>query len=97
MFEFATAMFFSLGEDYFDDLLNAMIEGYREYRDLSDEQLSKLTLFLFLRGLTYLGWVHSRKNTTTAIEVTPLLIEQVATLAASYLAGIGHYNNIRTN
>ena len=97
MFEFATAMFFSFGEGYFDDLLNAMIEGYRQHRDISDEQLSKLTLFLFLRGLTYLGWVHTRKDTTTAIEVTSLLIEQVATLAARYLEGIDHYNNIRTN
>jgi len=86
MFEFATALFFHFGSENFDNLLCAMVEGYRKHRELSDEQLNKFTLFMFLRGLTYLGWVHTRKETTTAIEVTPLLVEQVPKLAAAYLA-----------
>ena len=50
MFDFATALFFHLGEDYFDDLLGAMVEGYSQYREITDEQLEKLPLFLFLRA-----------------------------------------------
>ncbi len=87
MFEFATALFFHFGTENFDNLLCAMVEGYRKHRELSDEHINKLTLFMFLRGLTYLGWVHTRKETITAIEVTPLLVEQVPKLATAYLAG----------
>jgi len=85
MFEFATALFFHLGGEHFDDLLSAMVEGYRQHRELSDEQLGKLTLFMFLRGLTYLGWIHTRRDTETAVELTPFLVEQVPKLAAAYI------------
>lgn len=87
MFEFATALFFHFGTENFDKLLCAMVEGYRKHRELPDEHLNKLALFMFLRGLTYLGWAHTRKETETAIEVTPLLVEQVPKLATAYLAG----------
>ena len=69
----------------FDDLFGAMVAGYRQHRELDGEQLDKLTLFLFLRGLTYLGWVHTRKETATAIEITPMLVEAVPQLAQAYL------------
>lgn len=86
MFDFATALFFLLGEDCFDALLEAMVEGYRQHRQLSDEQLDMLNLFLLLRGLTYLGWVHTRKETETAQQVTPMLTEGVPQLAQAYLS-----------
>ncbi|MEH6549777.1 MAG: phosphotransferase [Pseudomonadales bacterium] len=85
MFDFATALFFHLGEPCFDRLLAAMMAGYQEVRELPPEFEQKLPLFLLLRGLTYLGWAHTRKDTDTAREQTPILVECVTALAADYL------------
>ena len=93
MFDFATALFFHLGEPCFDRLLAAMVAGYQEVRDLPPEFEQKLPLFLLLRGLTYLGWVHTRKDTDTAREQTPILVEGVTALAADYLGSTRHFTN----
>lgn len=85
MFDFATALFFHLGETYFDKLLVAMKAGYQEDLPLPPQFEEKLPLFLMLRGFTYLGWVHTRKETDTAKEMTPALVEGVITLVQEYL------------
>ena len=87
LFDFATALFFYLGHDYFDQLLSAMVEGYCEEQELPAEFEEKLPLFLLLRGLTYLGWAHTRSDTDTAREMTPLIVEGVMQLVDAYLAG----------
>ena len=85
IFDFATALFFHLGEPYFDDLLTAMVTGYQEVRELPPEFEQKLPLFLLLRGFSYLGWAHTRRETDTARELTPMLVESVTALADDYL------------
>ena len=60
-----------------------MIEGYRSHRPLSDAQLELLPLFLTARGFTYLGWVHTRQETETARELTPMLLEAACRQAES--------------
>jgi Ser/Thr protein kinase RdoA (MazF antagonist) len=85
LFDFATALFFHLGEPGFDDLLAAMIAGYREVRDLPPEFKEKLPLFLLLRGFSYLGWAHTRRETDTARELTPELVTGVTALAEDFL------------
>ena len=42
-------------------------------------------LFLMLRGTTYLGWIHTRQGTPTAIEMAPMLIDRGCRLAREYL------------
>lgn len=86
LFEFATSLFFHLGEPWFDDTLEAMIKGYREVRQLPDSHLQMLPTFFLVRGLVYLGWVHTRKETETAKQVTTELIEGVTALAEDYLS-----------
>ena len=78
LFDFATAMFFHLGEPYFDDLLAAFIVGYEQVRQLPPE-------FEELRGMTYLGWAHTRRDTDTAKELTPVIVPAVMELADDYL------------
>lgn len=85
LFEFATSLFFHLGEPWFDDALEAMVKGYREVRQLPDSHLQMLPTFFLVRGLVYLGWVHTRKETETAKQVTTELIEGVTALAEDYL------------
>ena len=86
LFELATSLYFILGESYFEQAKDALIEGYRAHRQLSDEQLELLPLFFLARGFTYIGWVHTRHETETARELTPMLLTAACELAEDYLS-----------
>lgn len=87
LFEIATTLYFIHGEDYFDAARDAVIEGYRSCRPLPDQQLEYLPLFFVARGFTYVGWVHTRSETETARELTPMLVEMICKLSEDYLSG----------
>lgn len=87
MFELATALYFHVGEDHYEDMKAGIFAGYRELRRLDADQERRLPLFLFLRSLTYLGWVQTRSETRTAQELTPMLIARACDVARAYLAG----------
>ena len=84
--EIATSLFFHLGQDHFDDVKNAFIEGYRSERELSDEELELLPVFFMIRGLVYLGWAHTRKETETAQAMTGMIVEGVTQMAQEFLS-----------
>ena len=86
LFEIATSLYFIFGEEYFDAARDAVIEGYRACRSLPDEQLAYLPMFFVARGFTYVGWVHTRNETETARELTPMLVEMICGLSEDYLA-----------
>jgi len=86
LFEIATSLYFIMDEPFFDQARDALIEGYRRHRQLPDEQLELLPLFFLARGFTYVGWVHTRRETETAKELTPMLLEGACTLAEEYLS-----------
>jgi Ser/Thr protein kinase RdoA (MazF antagonist) len=88
LFEIATSLYFILGEDYFDAARDAVIEGYRSCRPLPDEQLEYLPMFFVARGFTYVGWAHTRSETQTAREMTPMLVETICNLSEDYLSGV---------
>jgi len=75
LFDLATALYFIQEDPSFEEAKAALIEGYREHRDLPDEKLSKLPLFTAARSFTYLGWVHTREDTQAAVEMTPVLVD----------------------
>jgi len=85
LFELATALYFELDQPYYPDAYAALIAGYRQHRSLPDEQLEYMPLFYLARSTTYLGWVHTRSETQTAKELTPMLVEKCCELAESYL------------
>ncbi|MDG3085260.1 aminotransferase class III-fold pyridoxal phosphate-dependent enzyme [Vibrio hannami] len=86
LFDIATAVFPYLGEEHFDQTLEALIQGYSEILPLKAEDLEKLPLFLFIRSVTYLGWMHTRKESTTAQELTDIVVEGATALAEQYLS-----------
>jgi len=86
LFELATALYFIRGETYFERAQDALIEGYRTHRQLTDEDLALLPLFYLARGTTYVGWVHTRSETDTARELTPAIVEMACELADDYLS-----------
>jgi len=85
LFELATSLYFILDEPYFDQAQDALIAGYRAHRQLSDKELKLLPLHFLARGFTYLGWVHTRHETETARELTPMLLSSACELAENYL------------
>src|SRR6266851_1196521 len=64
----------------------SLIRGYRTEREMPDEALEWLPLFLAARGTTYLGWVHTRQDSDTARELTPLLAERACAVGEEYFA-----------
>jgi Ser/Thr protein kinase RdoA (MazF antagonist) len=85
LFEIATTLYFHIGQPYFDAVERATLEGYRTERELTAEDEALLPLFYAARGFTYLGWVHTRRETETARELTPMLIELVCRVARRYM------------
>ena len=85
LFELATAVYFEMEEDFFPAAFEAMIAGYRQHRELPDSQVAQMPLFFLARSFTYLGWVHTRSETQTAKELTPMLVEKCCGLARRYL------------
>lgn len=75
LFDLATALYFIQDGPGYDIARSALIEGYREFRPLADEELEKLPLFTAARSFTYLGWAHTRAETETARELTPAFID----------------------
>lgn len=60
LFDMATSLFPQISAPYFEDLARAYLEGYRQHRAMREEHFALLPAFILLRGLSYLGWLHTR-------------------------------------
>jgi Ser/Thr protein kinase RdoA (MazF antagonist) len=87
-FELATSLYFHYGQPCYSSIRDAVVAGYREERTLTDEWLARLPLFLAARSTTYLGWVHTRPETETARELTPMLVELCCTVVGDWLDAV---------
>jgi Ser/Thr protein kinase RdoA (MazF antagonist) len=87
LFEIATSLFWFSGEPFYSRLTEALLDGYRNIRPLSDEHWAMLPTFMVARGTTYLGWMHTRSETDTARELTPAVVENVMAMVTDYLNG----------
>lgn len=85
LFELATALYFHLDTPHYDVVFSALLTGYWSVRHLSEDHVAMLPLFLLLRSITYLSWVQTRRETTTAMELTPMFVERTIRLAENYL------------
>ncbi len=59
-YDLAVTLFAHSDRSDFDSIRDALIEGYRTQRDLSDEDLSLLDLFILVRTLVLIGWANAR-------------------------------------
>ena len=60
MYDLATALVEYRDAEDFAALRDAMLAGYREHRRLGDADLAMLPVFLLLRQLALIGWLHER-------------------------------------
>lgn len=64
--EFAVALYPHEGSSGLRDRRDALVDGYRRVRELSDELLAELPTFLVARRIQTLGWMFSRPETAHA-------------------------------
>lgn len=60
MYELAVALFDEWGKPDFEVIRDALLDGYREHRPLANYDISVLPMFLLIRGMALIGWVHQR-------------------------------------
>ena len=82
MFEIATALYFIQDEPHYELAKSALLDAYQEIRPIDE---SRLPLFMLARSFTYLGWIHTRPETETALELTPMLVDMCCGLAEQHL------------
>jgi Ser/Thr protein kinase RdoA (MazF antagonist) len=87
LFDLATIFLFFRSADTYDTIRQAVIEGYRTVRTLSDEQLARMPLFFVVRAFTYLGWIHTRYETPAAKELAAMFTDLACEVAEEYLRG----------
>ena len=86
MFEIVTTLFWLTAEPQFEEVESQLLAGYRSMRNLTSGDLETMALFFAARSLSYVGWVHTRQSTATAIEMTPIIIELAMNICRRYLA-----------
>ncbi len=59
-YELAVALYRYRELDRYEDMLAAMVDGYREVRPLSDTVVTMLPVFYLVRSLVHLGWSAAR-------------------------------------
>ncbi|HEV7308161.1 phosphotransferase enzyme family protein [Ensifer sp.] len=82
LFDLATALLKNRREPAYDVIEAALISGYRSRRNLSDEALTCLPLFLVLRSLTYVGWFAERPELSDARKRVLRYADETLALAA---------------
>jgi Ser/Thr protein kinase RdoA (MazF antagonist) len=63
LYDVATSLVSRVDSDDFDDCRDALVDGYRSVRELPDDHLVLLPVFLLARMMMQLGWTHSRVST----------------------------------
>ncbi len=84
LFDVATTLLRIRAEPDFNQLSQALFDGYRSERPLDTTQLQ---LFMVLRALTYVGWIASRIKEPGAEKRCQVAIKTATDLAGHFLSG----------
>ncbi|MBL4682920.1 MAG: phosphotransferase [Pseudomonadales bacterium] len=80
-YDLAVALYSFIERADFDNIQNALIEGYRSKRDLSDENLSWLSLFIQVRTLALIGWASARPELNHKEYIASLIDRACSTIS----------------
>lgn len=85
VYDIAVALMSHRESPAFDRLTNALVSGYRQVRPLADAALRMLPLFMLVRALAWLGWMHDRQD-LAFVRNAPSILHYVCTRAEAVLA-----------
>ena len=60
MYDIASALFEERNHPDFVSLCASLLDGYQKHRPLGEREVHTLDLFLLIRGLALIGWLHQR-------------------------------------
>lgn len=86
LFDLASVLFFMQGRDDFELAQSALMDGYRERREVTDADLKAWPAMLLARGATYLGWAADRRGDETAKYLVSTLQPFLANQSRTFLA-----------
>ena len=86
LFDLATVSILFHGHSDFSAITQSVIRGYRTLRNLSERSIHQMPLFYLLRIFTYVGWIHTRRDTLTAQTQGKRIIDLACNLAENYLS-----------
>jgi Ser/Thr protein kinase RdoA (MazF antagonist) len=86
LFDLATVSILFHGHSDFSEITQSVIKGYRTVRNLSEQSIQQMPLFYLLRIFTYVGWIHTRRDTLTAQTQGQRIINLACNLAENYLS-----------
>jgi Ser/Thr protein kinase RdoA (MazF antagonist) len=76
MYELAVALYSLLDHADYAAAQTSLINGYRERRDLPESDLAILPVFMLIRSLAILGWVHHRPELGRT-NINPLIKQSI--------------------
>ena len=82
-YDAAVALFHSQTRADFTTLERDFVRGYRSMRDISDEALALIPMFLLVRGMAVIGWISQRPELDTS-EYFRWLREHVSAQCATF-------------
>jgi Ser/Thr protein kinase RdoA (MazF antagonist) len=86
LYEMASLLFFFSTNAAFPAAVAATVRGYRKEYAMAEELVEQLPVFLLMRGLGLLGWLHERSETEAAQLLKPQAVAIVDRLAREYLS-----------
>jgi Ser/Thr protein kinase RdoA (MazF antagonist) len=66
VYDIAVAMFSYQASPHFETIRSAFTRGYRAKRPITDDALALIPMFLLVRGLAQIGWLHQRPEIDSA-------------------------------
>ena len=72
-YDLAVAIYNFRHLDDFESLSDTLIDGYRQHRKISDEDLTLLPFFLVVRAVAHIGWANARPELWPAPRMKPLI------------------------
>jgi Ser/Thr protein kinase RdoA (MazF antagonist) len=60
LYEIAAALIMDIFAPDFEVIRAALLEGYRQHRPLTEQDVDLLPVFLLIRGMAIIGWFHQR-------------------------------------
>ena len=85
MHDLAVPLYPHEGSEGFHERRDALVNGYRGVRELSDESLAELPTFLMARRIQTLGWAFSRAETAHAKRQAPRRIQNTPQASRDFL------------